>query len=67
MFTETPHGEALRRMLPQLLIVLVRRLVDDGAPLVVPVQEIDRTGDALLHMALDTERREFTFRVDRKN
>jgi len=58
-----PDARALIELMKsQLLIVLVDRL---GGDLVIPVGEIDGTGDRLLSMSV--EGRSFRFTVTRKN
>jgi hypothetical protein len=57
------HAAAIKAMLNQLLIVLVNRL---GGSVVIPVAEIDGTGEFLFSFKLDPDRREFTFQVDKK-
>jgi hypothetical protein len=53
---------ALRRMLPQLLIVLIQR---QGGEVTIPVDEIDGTGQYLMLMEFNEQSREFRF-VNRK-
>lgn len=52
--------DALRQMLPQLLIVLVQRA---GGELSIPVPEIDGTGGVNLTMEHDPANNAFRFRV----
>lgn len=60
----TDAGQAIRKMLPQLLIALVNR--SDGK-LKIPAAEIDATGEYVLAFSVDQETREFTFETTKKN
>jgi hypothetical protein len=57
------HAEAIRKMLPQLLILLVNRL---GGRITIPVDEIDGTGKFLLAMRFNADKREFYFEAVKK-
>lgn len=64
------HTAVLKQMLPQLLIVLMQRLNRHGS-VIVPVSEIDGTGDSVLEMQLidypkDKTGKAFRFRVRSK-
>ena len=59
---------ALRTMIEamkdQLLIVLINRL---GGDIRIPVSEIDGTGDKIMSMQFNQEKKEFRFVVTRKS
>lgn len=57
------HADAIEAMKNQLIIVLINRL---GGKAKIPVAEIDGTGQYLLTMRLDPERRRFEFDVRKK-
>ena len=61
-FSQT-HADAIEAMKNQLIIVLINRL---GGKVKIPVAEIDGTGQYLLTMRLDQERRRFEFDVRKK-
>lgn len=60
--TDPVAHELMAQLRDQLLIVLIRRA---GGKVVVPVQEIDATGDLVLSMEVDGE--SFIFAVEPKN
>ncbi len=59
--------EALRALVDQLVIVLAKRLAPVGVPLVLPVAEVDGTGDYWLELGLRPHTREFELIVHRKH
>lgn len=58
------HAAAIEEMLPQLLIVFLKRL---GGKLDVPVSEIDNTGQDLFAFSINPETRIFHFEIRRKS
>ena len=66
--TQAAANPALRMMIEamkdQLLIVLINRL---GGDIRIPVSEIDGTGDKIMSMQFNQEKKEFRFVVTRKS
>lgn len=58
------HANAIEDMKEQLLFVLVNRL---GGKVVIPVSEIDDTGNLVMMMSLDQQSKAFTFEVRKKD
>jgi hypothetical protein len=61
------HEKMIESMLKQLVIVLIKRLAKPGEELVIPVREIDATGQDLLAMRLTVDNKAFAFSVKRKS
>lgn len=58
------HAAVLDDFKDQLLIVLLKRLAKDGAPVVIPVAEVDDTGQDVVRFSVVD--REFRFVVGKK-
>lgn len=58
------QSEALDMMKGQLIIVLVKRM---GGDIEIPVAEIDATGQDILSMEVNQEKRTFRFVVGKKS
>lgn len=58
------QSEALDMMKGQLIIALVKRM---GGDIEIPVAEIDATGQDILSMEVDQEKRTFRFVVGEKS
>lgn len=61
--TAPEHAAAIEDMLPQLLIVFLKRL---GGNIDIPVAEIDDTGQDLFAFSVDPRTRIFHFEIQRK-
>lgn len=57
------HTALLDNFKDQLLLVLIARL---GGDVMIPAAEVDATGNMLLSMSLDPEKRQFHFVLGRK-
>lgn len=62
-FNDNEHGDALRLMLPQLLIAMVKKA---GGTYKIHVSDIDDTGQDLLAFRID-EGNNFVFEVKKKS
>lgn len=51
----------------QMLIALVKRAVDDDGVLLIPVAEVDDTGQDLMHVMCDVENRNFVLTITAKS
>lgn len=51
----------------QLMIAMAKRLADSNGELVIPVKEIDGTGDTVLEFRIDQKLQKFIFQVRRKS
>ena len=61
------HQTAVTAMREQLLIVCLEKLADGiDREFEISAAEIDATGDRVLSMRLDPERRTFVFKVEKK-
>ena len=58
------HAAAIEEMLPQLLIVFLKRL---GGKVDIPVAEVDDTGQDLFSFSVDPATRMFHFEIQRKS
>lgn len=58
------HAAAIENMLPQLLIVFLKRL---GGKLDIPVAEVDDTGQDLFAFSADPKTRTFHFEIVKKS
>jgi hypothetical protein len=65
------HGAAIEELKNQLLVVFLKRLTKPGEELVIPVSEIDATGQDLVAMRLIGDPRvgatSFGFTVSKKS
>lgn len=57
------HAALMEELKEQLLIAFLRRL---GGDVIMPVSEVDATGDWLLSFSLDVQMKTFHFKCDRK-
>lgn len=63
---DTTASYLIEAMLPQLLIILVKRLGGVGGEVKVPAAELDGTGGFNLTMRVDQQTRDFYFSAARK-
>ncbi len=64
-FANAPeHAAVIEELLPQLLIVFLKRL---GGSLDIPVSEIDDTGSDLMMFYVDPLTRRFHFEIQKKS
>lgn len=59
-----PHQQMIEAMKSQLLIAFLKRL---GGRVVMPVSEVDATGDSNFAFSLDVEARTFVFEIQKKH
>ena len=60
------HAQVMEDFRDQLLVALIRRQADQRGRLVIPVSEIDKTGEVNIAMAVDPVKRVFQFEVQKK-
>ncbi len=63
------HAQVMDNFKDQLLIVLIKRLADNGGRLVIPVAETDNTGQDLLALSVQgigTPGAAFHFQLEKK-
>lgn len=69
----TPHmndvmsDQDARMFIDQSLITLLKRLADKDGKVVIPVSELDATGDVVVDMVLDQQAQIFTSQVKKKH
>lgn len=60
------HAALMSEMKEQLIIVLMKRLVDKDGWLRIPIEEVDGTGGDLLSFSVDFDSRIFEFHLSKK-
>lgn len=63
LFASGPHRDAVRQMLPQLLIALVKR---NGGTMEIPVSEVDDTAGENLAFKVSDDQKSFVFVIQKK-
>lgn len=61
-----PHHDLLDDMKEQLIIALLKRLMDKDGNVFMPVAEVDDTGGDIMMFAVDLKARVFQFHVRKK-
>lgn len=62
--TQNEHGQLIDELKNQLLITLIKRA---GGAVEIPVSEVDDTGQDLLNMRVDPDKRLFYFSISKKS
>ena len=58
------HAEMIDNLKDQLLIAFVNRL---GGKLIIPISELDKTGEYTLSFSIDEKDKSFNFETNKKN
>lgn len=62
-----PHHDLLENMRDQLIIALLKKLMDKDGNVAIPVEDVDNTGDSLVMFWVDQVTRTFHFEVRKKS